>query len=403
MTKKYIIDTSVLIDNPDCIEILRNGEENEIFLPYSCILELNKLKDKKSELTYTISKIGTVLENDDKVKVIKHKEIKYEEATIGDENVIKDIMLFISQTDSSERCNIRVVTNDKYFRIRLKVEGIGSESFKSSHPVLSPSQLYTGFIELDSDIIVNSFSWFEGKPVYHLADGTNKTIDYINKIWNVTPRNIYQNLAFELMMNPDIDVVTLQSEAGYGKTFQALACALELILNKEKQYEKIYILRPNIEIGEKLGYLPGNIEEKMVPYFKPIENLLLKLHNMRAANRIFKQTNNGEFELDPKKCEILPLNFVRGMTLEECVVIIDEAQNLTRSHMRTILTRMGMNVKVFILGDVEQIDNPFLNSFNNGLTWCVEKFKGMPGYGHMVLKGQKSRGPITDMVLKSGL
>jgi PhoH-like ATPase len=401
MKKKYILDTSVLLDNPDCIEILRNGEENDIYIPYSVILELDKLKHKKDVLVHTISEIGSKLEIDDKVTIIKHADVHYSDESLGDEKILVDIKKFIKTLDSTE--NVKVITNDKFFRIRLRIEGIEAEEFKSSHPILSASQMHTGFVDSLDDVIPNSFMWVDGKPNY-FCTGESRVIDYENNAWNIKPKTVYQNLAMELMLDPNIDIVTLQSPAGYGKTFLALASAFQLVLQKPKSHNKIYITKPNIEIGEKLGFLPGDIDEKLSPYFRPIEDLIIKLHGIRPANALFLDGSpKGDYLLDPKKCEVLPLNFVRGMTIEDAVIIIDEAQNLTRSQVRTILTRMGENVKCFVLGDVEQVDNPYLNKFNNGMTWIVEKLKGFPNYGHMVLKGAKSRGPITDIVLKSGL
>ena len=227
-------------------------------------------------------------------------------------------------------------------------------------------------------------------------------IDYQHKVWKVTPRNVFQNLALELMTHPDIPVVSVQSDAGYGKSYLALASALYLALER-KSYGKIYVIKPMIEIGQKLGYLPGRLEEKMEPYTRYVADLVAKLHRLRPANRLFTDATVSPPEFDARVFEILPLNYIRGMNIENGVVIIDEMQNMSRAECRALLSRMGEGVKCICLGDIRQVDNPYLSQDNNGLNWVVKKFKGSRIYAHIVLKGEKSRGPITDLVISTGL
>jgi PhoH-like ATPase len=399
-SKTYILDTSVIIDNPDCIGILRNGEENRILIPYAVLLELDRLK-RKQDLSYIVADIAAKLEDDPLIEFIKHDGVVYNDEDTGDELILEDIVRYLDGLTARDRKKTFVVSNDRFFRIRLRHAGLAVQEFKSSQPIVSESEIYTGFIEAGEEPAPNSFAWVDGKPQFN--GRTPRLVDHENRPWGVIPRTVYQNLAAELMLDPDIDIVSVQSQAGYGKTYLALACALELVLGKPRLFDKLYIVKPNVEIGEKLGFLPGQIEEKLQPYYKPIEDLLLKLHEARPANRLFEEVDGGFLDLNPKKCEILPLNYLRGMNLEDCVVIVDEAQNLTRLQTRTLLTRMGHGVKCFVLGDTEQVDHPYLNRYNNGLNWIVKKFRGSWNYGHIVLKGAKSRGPITDLVLKTNL
>ena len=197
-----------------------------------------------------------------------------------------------------------------------------------------------------------------------------------------------------------MDLVTLQSQAGYGKTYLALAAALYLTLEK-KLFEKIYVVKSPIEIGPAMGFLPGDVLEKLDPYYRPFYDLVNKLHRLRPASRIYESEQTGKF--DRKLFEVLPLAFIRGMNLEHAIVIVDEMQNLSRAEARALLTRMGEGTRCFCLGDTKQVDNPYLNEFNNGLNWVVTLCKGQPNYGHLVLRGSKSRGLITDLVLKVGL
>jgi PhoH-like ATPase len=203
----------------------------------------------------------------------------------------------------------------------------------------------------------------------------------------------------ELLLDPDINILSLSSSAGYGKTHIAVAGALHSVLQK-KLFKKIYVFKTVEDIGPSIGFLPGSLQEKIDPYMKYIKTMFQKLHEGRKGNNdLFLEDG----ELNPKYVEVLPLTYIRGMNIDDAYVIIDEAQNISRLQMRSLLTRMGDNVKVILCGDPNQVDNPNLNSQNNGLNWCVRLFKGEKNYGHITLGGSKSRGPICDLVHKKGL
>ena len=395
MHKNFVLDTNVLLENPKSIRALRNGNENRIILPYTVLEELDRLK-RDQRLSHLVSQTVRELEADQSIVFLHPLDRESVDGFNSDDRIIEEI----------RRSNLDepiLVTNDRIMQIKARMNNVHSEYYKDSHPFKSESQAYTGFVEPGETPLANSFCWESGSPVFYGADGP-KAVDYQHQIWGVRPRNVYQNLAFELFLHPDIHVTTVQSEAGYGKTYLALASALYLCLEaKNNPYRKIYILKPVIEIGTKMGYLPGDVEEKMAPYIRYILDLLVKLHEMRPANRIFQDPDKERFDLNPKRFEILPLAYIRGMNIEDAVVIIDEMQNLSRTETRSLLTRMGEGVKCFCLGDTRQVDNPYLNESNNGLNWVVKKFKGMRSYAHLVLKGDRSRGPITDMVIHSGL
>ena len=393
--KHYIIDTNVLLEDPDSIFKLRNGNENSIYIPYHVLLELNKFKSNP-KLGHIVARvIQHLIDYPDKFILLQTGDIADSYANLIDNYILDEIQ-------GSGLNKPILVTNDKILQLQAGMRGIQSEIYKESVPFKSEAEYFTGFITAQDDPVPNAFAWSDqGKPVFLGVEG-EKTIDYQHRIWNVTPRNIYQNLALELMIHPDINIVSLQSEAGYGKSFLALAVALYLLLEK-KVHEKIYVIKPTIEIGQKLGYLPGKVEEKMEPYIRYVLDLFLKLHRMRPANKILKDPDGYPPSLDPKRFEILPLAYIRGMNIDNAVVIIDEMQNMARTECRALLSRMGEGVRCFCLGDIHQVDNPFLNQENNGLNWVVKKFKGSKIYSHMVLKGDKSRGPITDLVISSGL
>ena len=334
-------------------------------------------------------------ENQDQFKILKTGTVAPPFAQQVDAHILNEIQ-------SSGLAGAILVTNDKILQLQASLQGIHSENYRDSVPFKSEAEYVTGFVENSEEAFANCFMWSDtGKPLFFGNQG-EKIIDYQHKVWNLTPRNVYQNLALELMTDDSINIVSMQSEAGYGKSFLALATALYLLLEK-KAFNKIYVVKPMIEIGQKMGYLPGSIEEKMGPYTRYVLDLLLKLHKMRPANRIFLEPDRNPPQLNPARFELLPLTYIRGMNIENAVVIIDEIQNMARSECRALLSRMGENVKCFCLGDTRQVDHPYLNAENNGLNWIVNKFKGNRIYAHIVLKGEKSRGPITDLVIKSGL
>ena len=394
-SKNYIVDTNVLLDDPGALFKLRNGNENRIFIPYHVLLELDKFK-KDPRLGHIVAKVIQHLHDfPDQFTILETDRVSSSFQQLADTHILHEIQ-------NSRLEQPILVTNDKIMQLQASMRGIHSENYKDSVPFKSEAEHVTGFVTDSEEAFANSFMWGDnGKPILFGNEG-EKVIDYQHKIWNVIPRSVYQNLALELMTDPSIHVVSVQSNAGYGKSFLALATALYLMLER-KSCQKIYVVKPMIEIGQKLGYLPGRVEEKMEPYTRYIIDLIMKLHKLRPANRIFIDPDQHPPQFNPARFELLPLTYVRGMNIENAVVIIDEIQNMSRNECRTLLSRMGDGVKCFCLGDTNQVDHPYLNPENNGLNWLVNKFKGNRIYAHIVLKGERSRGPITDLVIKSGL
>jgi PhoH-like ATPase len=383
--KNYIIDTNVLLEDPNSLVKLRNGNENHVFIPYHVLLELNKIK-KDPKLRHIVARvIEYLVANPDAFKILHSTAVADPYANLVDNFILDEI-----QSSGLEKPIL--VTNDKIFQLQARLRGITSEIYKESVPFKSEAEYFTGFVADRAEAVANAFMWNEqGKPVFFGPDG-EKVIDYQHKVWKVAPRNVFQNLAMELMTHPGIDIVSVQSEAGYGKSYLALAAALYLVLER-KSHQKVYVIKPTIEIGQKLGFLPGRIEEKMEPYMRYIADLLAKLHRLRPANKVFVEADAYPPQFNSKIFEVLPLAYIRGMNIDNAVVIVDEMQNMARSECRALLSRMGEGVKCLCLGDTRQVDNLYLNQENNGLNWVVKKFKGSRIYAHIVLKGDKSRGP----------
>jgi len=396
--KRFIIDTNVLLEDDNCIERLYGDGDNIIVITDTALMELDKLKsdDRVGHLARRV--INKIYENEDKILFTKYRR------NISTDNNDKKILYEVLdnfEEDVLKKCTI--ITNDKLFRIICKREGINSEKYKDSHPFKSESENYTGIVNKKEDAYVNSF-FFEENKSYKMTPKGIKEANYTESCWKVKPLNKYQNFAFQLMMSDWIDLITLQSKAGYGKTILSLAAAFQLVfqrVDREKsKFKKIYILKSPCEIGPSMGFLPGTYEDKLDPYMKPIYELVLKLDRIRKASRAL-QKKDGEIIFNKEYIEILPLAYIQGLNIENSVVIIDECQNISRDDMRSILTRMGENVKCICIGDTNQVVNRFLNQNNNGLNWIVKKFIGNSNYAHLVLKGSRSRGPICDLTLKT--
>ena len=210
-----------------------------------------------------------------------------------------------------------------------------------------------------------------------------------NNVWSVTARNREQNFAMNLLMNPDVDFVTLLGQAGTGKTLLALAAGLEQVLDS-KRYNEIIITRATVPVGEDIGFLPGTEEEKMQPWMGAFDDNLEVLHR--------NEDNAGEWgraatqELIRSRIKVKSMNFMRGRTFVSKFVIIDEAQNLTPKQMKTLVTRAGPGTKIVCLGNIAQIDTPYLTEGSSGLTYVVDRFKGWRHGGHVTLaRGERSR------------
>ena len=394
MQKNYIIDTNVLIDDPKAIEVLRNGEENFIYIPRIVLEEIDKLKRKTTRLQPQVKEvINNLLKLKD--EIIFFGSIN--KSQNPDDIIIDNIIVAINMEVLPPDCIL--VSNDKILRLKAYKENIKSEEYTSSNPFKSESEIYTGFInQYEEDKVNNCFFYEKGKLIQFQND-KDVVRDYEKSLWKVTPLTKWQNAFMMLLSDKTIPLVTVQSFAGTGKTFISLAAAMQLVF-QEKLYKKIIIIKPNIEIGQELGFLPGDVMEKMDPYFKPIKKLLLKLHKIRPAQKMFEIDSN---EFNENKIEMIPINYLRGVDIENAVVIFDEIQNTTRYEVRTFLSRMGRNVKCICTGDVNQIDNKYCNKNNNGLNWIVKKFKGEQEYAHLVLGGNLSRGPIANMVKRNNL
>ena len=342
------------------------------------------------------------------------------------DNTIVNIALALQQ-DNKDKL-VTLVSKDINLRIKAKILGVHSEDYFNDQVLDDIESLYTGQSEIPADFWESHSkemkSWKEeGRTFYqvsgplikgwvanqfvHMQDGSNFTaiVREINKegatlelctdhtspshdIWGITARNIEQSFALNLLMDPEIDFVTLQGPAGTGKTLLALAAALEQTIEL-KRFNEIIVTRVTVPVGEDIGFLPGTEEEKMNPWMGAFTDNLEVLSPSQSNDDWGRQATQDILQ---KWLKIRSLNFMRGRTFINKFVIIDEAQNLTPKQMKTLITRAGPGTKMICLGNVAQIDTPYLTESSSGLTYVVDHFKDWKFGGHIKLhRGERSR------------
>ncbi|MEO8837212.1 MAG: PhoH family protein, partial [Herbaspirillum sp.] len=331
---------------------------------------------------------------------------------------------------------IVLVSKDINMRIKARAMGLPAEEYFNDHVLEDTDLLYSGITQLADDfwlkhgtdmeswqetrngtgatfyrvngpivpsLLVNQFVYTEPKNGEAAFYGQVKEIngktavistmrDYThtkNNVWGITARNREQNFALSLLMDPDCDFVTLLGQAGTGKTLLALAAGLAQVL-ESKQYNEIIVTRVTVPVGEDIGFLPGTEEEKMSPWMGAFDD------NLEVLNK--PDSDAGEWgraatqDLIRSRIKIKSLNFMRGRTFVNKFLIIDEAQNLTPKQIKTLVTRAGPGTKIICLGNIAQIDTPYLTEGSSGLTYVVDRFKGWAHSGHITLaRGERSR------------
>jgi PhoH-like ATPase len=339
------------------------------------------------------------------------------------------------ESDQSGRA-IVLVSKDINMRIKARALGLAAEDYFNDHVLEDTDLLYSGIVQLPDDfwtkhgkgveswqeikggysstyyrvtgpliptLLVNQFVYLEPKngeaPLHAQVREINgrtavlQTLrDYSghkNNVWGITARNREQNFALNLLMNPEIDFVTLLGQAGTGKTLLALAAGLAQVL-ETKVYNEIIVTRVTVPVGEDIGFLPGTEEEKMSPWMGAFDDNLEVL--MKSDNDGGDWGRAATQDLIRSRIKIKSLNFMRGRTFVNKFLIIDEAQNLTPKQMKTLVTRAGPGTKILCLGNIAQIDTPYLTEGSSGLTYVVDRFKGWGHSGHVTLaRGERSR------------
>ena len=452
-TKLFVLDTNVLMHDPMC---LFQFEEHDIYLPMIVLEELDSHKKGMTEVARNARQTSRSLDalaaapgSDMKqglpLSTTGHIEARgklYFQTQVMDvslpislpqgkaDNQILGVVQALGPLHSPRE--VVLVSKDINMRVKARALGLAAEDYQNDKVLEDGDLMYSGAMALPPDfwnrhskaieswqqgshtfyrlsgplvpsLLINQFVYLEapGEPSLHarVTEIRGKTAvlktlkdfgNAKNAVWGVATRNREQNFAMNMLMDPDVDFVTLAGTAGTGKTLMALAAGLTQVLD-DRRYTEIIMTRATVSVGEDIGFLPGTEEEKMGPWMGALDDNLEFLAKGDGGNA-------GEWgraatnELIRSRIKIKSMNFMRGRTFMNKYVIIDEAQNLTPKQMKTLITRAGPGTKIICMGNLAQIDTPYLTEGSSGLTYAVDRFKGWAHGGHITLaRGERSR------------
>ncbi len=450
--KLFVLDTNVLMHDPMC---LFRFEEHDIFLPMIVLEELDGHKKGMTEVARNARQTSRTLDalaganGADIGKGLKLDTTGHREASgcLFFQTKVLDYTLPISLPQGKADNQILgvvdalrkeyaprevvLVSKDINMRVKARALGLATDDYQNDKVLEDGDLLYSGSLALPADfwtrqsktieswqqgshtfyrisgpivpsLLINQFVFFEAPgepPLYaRVTEIQAKTAvlrtlkDYThlkNAIWGVTMRNREQNFAMNLLMDPEVDFVTLAGTAGTGKTLMALASGLTQVLD-DRRYTEIIMTRATVSVGEDIGFLPGTEEEKMGPWMGALDDNLEVLGKTDSGSGEWGRAATNE--LIRSRIKVKSMNFMRGRTFLNKYVIIDEAQNLTPKQMKTLITRAGPGTKIICMGNLAQIDTPYLTEGSSGMTFAVDRFKGWPHGGHITLaRGERSR------------
>lgn len=414
--KAFVIDTNVLLHDP---EALLKFPGNDVVVPLTVLEELDQMKRLPNELGKNSRAVirllvglkgrgegdlhsGVSLQNGAKVWVQVDTNL---DGDLGLPYEVNDNKIILGAHLLKEKGQ-GVVFVTKDFAARIKAEAVGLESKDYENLKVSYDNIYKGInqIELSKaeidqfykdsklerklDANANEFFVMKGpesSSAIAKYSGVRAELEPLvaqSNLWGVQPKNAEQRCAVDLLLRDEIRLVSLIGQAGTGKTLLSLACGLRKVFDENK-YNKILISRPIVPLGRDIGYLPGSKEEKLFHWMQPIYDNLEFLCASAGGEGVSETLS---FVMESKKIEMEAVTYIRGRSLPRMYIIIDEAQNLTPHEVKTIISRAGEETKVILVGDPTQIDNPYLDKDSNGLTYMVERFKGQPIYGHVMLE-----------------
>ena len=428
--KNFVLDTNVLLHEPNAIF---GFEDNTVCVPIAVIEEIDSFKREANELGRNAREVarridklrtagslteGVPIDSGGRLRVVltdRDLPLKHRLGHTADNLIMATA--FQLKEDEPE-VPVIFVTLDTNLRIRANALGIEAVDYDTERITLD--ELYPGATELDvpAGLLSALFDdgsvrlppppegeqWYDNEYVMLRDDRRTalarvrveeerieRTYALKDPVWGIKPRNREQHYALDACLRDDIELVTLVGKAGTGKTLLAIAAALQKV-TEEQRYQRVLVARPVMPLGRDLGYLPGDVEEKLRPWMQPIHDnveFLLGLgrkgEKRRSGRGVADLTSQGFMEVEP-------LTYIRGRSLPAQYMIIDEAQNLTPHEVKTVLTRAGDGTKIVLTGDPYQIDNPYVDSVSNGLTYLVERFKGQRAAATVTLrKGERSQ------------
>lgn len=433
MKKVFVLDTNILLSDPRSIY---KFDDNDVVIPISVIEEVDTFKKDSSENGRNAREVSRQLDKlrergtlshgitlfedrDDSGKLFvylgQNMDVLPELLSDSTDNYILAIALTLQKQFGDKR-KVLIITKDSNLRIKADAFGIGAEDFEADK--VAVDEFYTGLRELDvsaemiNDLYAKQSLKLDFEPKYanqfiNLRDEAdpkqsvlgmyNSELDRVDlfesrkeNVWGIYPRNVQQACALNALLDDNIKLVTLSGGAGTGKTLLAIAAGLTKTTD-EDLYQKLLVARPIFPMGKDLGFLPGDLDEKLNPWMQPIYDsldFLLSGGTPSSKNRLSRSylelINQGMLAVEP-------LTYIRGRSLPNQYFVVDEAQNLTPHEIKTILTRAGEGTKIVLTGDPYQIDIPYMDTSNNGLTYVIEKFKGQHIAAHITLqKGERS-------------
>jgi PhoH-like ATPase len=450
-TKLFVLDTNVLLHDPTSVY---RFEEHDVFLPMKILEELDNNKKGLSDVARNARQVTRILDEivssgEDSIQSgillaeLSHKlangrlflqteDIASEPLaglpTTKSDNQILAVVIHLQRLHPARQ--VILVSKDINMRIKARALGLDAQDYFNDKVLEDIDLLYSGVRKLPDDfwdkhgqgmeswkrenrtlyrvkgplcaeLLVNEFLYQDGDPSFQaiVREVGGKTaqfetlIDYThprNNVWGIAARNREQNFALNLLMDPEIDFVSLLGQAGTGKTLLALAAGLSQVLDS-KCYSEIIMTRVTVPVGEDIGFLPGSEEEKMEPWMGALEDNLEVL-NHSDSHEGGEWGRAATHDLIRNRIKIKSLNFMRGRTFLNKYLIIDEAQNLTPKQMKTLITRAGPGTKVVCMGNIAQIDTPYLTEGSSGLTYVVDRLKSWVHSGHVTLqRGERSR------------
>ena len=438
--KLFVLDTNILLHEPLAIY---SFQEHDVVIPMTVLEELDRIKDSKRDVARdarvairaleAMFKDATPDEISEGIPINKDKEATGHIAILADFELQETVKAFADKAGDNRILNgvlylqnkrapreVILVTKDINMRLRAKGAGVRFvEDYRTDQLIDDVQYLTKGFQQIEGEFwsnIDNVESKNLAGRTYHTLDRDPFEPTYINqyvideesdfagrveeieadkitikdlsrermmhrRAWDITPKNIYQGMALDALLDPDIDLVILTGAAGSGKTLLAMASALEQTIEKGI-FDKIIVTRNTPDIGEAIGFLPGSEEEKMMPWLAAVTDTLEALHKNDHCTE-----GSLKYICDKANIQFKSINFMRGRSVQNAFVLLDECQNLTASQIKTIITRCGEGTKIVCSGNLAQIDSHYLTPVTSGLTYMVERFKNFEGSANIHLNG----------------
>ena len=426
--KTYILDTNVLLHDPNS---LLNFKENSVILPIEVIEEIDRFKRESTELGRNARTVSRMLDGfrgdgslSDGVKLPNGGSLRIAIQKNGHDanglnntvdNRILSLAAFIQKDHQKEHRKDSTILVSKDINLRIKADAVGLQAEDYETDRVFITDLYTGMMDMtlgsdklaafraNNELEINGGRKYFPNEYCTVNDETNPKrtlltkvdatgtklipiIDSREGVWGIKPRNREQHFALDALLDDRIKLVTLMGKAGTGKTLLAMAAGLKRTV-LDREFRRLIVARPTISMGKELGFLPGSLEEKLAPWMQPIHDALEMLSDLNMGH---DHRRSGDL-MRSGMIMVEALSYIRGRSIANQFMIIDEAQNLTPLETKTIITRVGFGTKIIFTGDPYQIDNPYVDSASNGFNYVVSRFRDQPIAAHIELqKGERS-------------